>query len=117
MTHPIGEIYPAAQIALPRILRIGGGASRELADVLARLGLSRPFIVTDRFLADTGRAEALVQQLAGAGITARVFADTVPEPTAASIEAALSVLTEGDHAGDGPDCVIGFGGGSPIDSA
>ena len=90
MSVPTSGIAPA-QIALPRILRIGGGASRELADLLGRLGLSRPFIVTDRFLADTGRADALAAQLAAAGIAAQVFADTVPEPTAASIEAALAV--------------------------
>lgn len=100
------------QIAFPQIMRVGGGASAELAEVLTQLGLSRPFVVTDRYLLETGRVDALLHGLAAAGITARVFTDTVPEPHVASINAALADLSAGDH-----DCVIGFGGGSPIDSA
>lgn len=101
-----------ATIALPRILRVGGGASRQLPDVLGTLGLSRPLIVTDAFLRDSGRAAELTDGLAKAGIEARVFADTVPDPTAASIDAGVAFLHEGEH-----DCIVGFGGGSPLDSA
>ncbi|RQW39826.1 iron-containing alcohol dehydrogenase [Novosphingobium sp. LASN5T] len=101
-----------ASIALPRILRIGGGASRQLPDVLATLGLSRPLIVTDAFLVGQGRVETLQGSLKAAGIASRVFDGTVPDPTVASIEAGLAFLREGDH-----DCVVGFGGGSPLDSA
>lgn len=101
-----------ASIALPRILRIGGGASRQLPDVLATLGLSRPLIVTDAFLVGQGRVETLQGSLNAAGIASRVFDGTVPDPTVASIEAGLAFLREGDH-----DCVVGFGGGSPLDSA
>ncbi|QKS02196.1 iron-containing alcohol dehydrogenase [Sphingomonas sp. CL5.1] len=101
-----------ASIALPRILRIGGGASKQLPDVLNTLGLSRPLIVTDAFLRDSGRVAELTDGLAKAGIEARVFPDTVPDPTAASIDAGVAFLHEGEH-----DCVVGFGGGSPLDSA
>ncbi|ODU70133.1 MAG: alcohol dehydrogenase [Novosphingobium sp. SCN 66-18] len=101
-----------ASIALPRILRIGGGASRQLPDVLATLGLSRPLIVTDAFLVGQGRVETLQGSLNAAGIASRVFDGTVPDPTVASIEAGLAFLREGEH-----DCVVGFGGGSPLDSA
>lgn len=101
-----------ASIALPRILRIGGGASRQLAEVLQTLGLSRPLIVTDAFLLSSGRVAELQDGLAHAGLASRVFADTVPDPTVASVEAGAAFLREGDH-----DCVVGFGGGSPLDSA
>ncbi|WP_375463662.1 iron-containing alcohol dehydrogenase [uncultured Methylobacterium sp.] len=99
-------------IALPRLMRIGAGASALLPEVLAQLGLSRPFIVTDRYLADGGRAAALTERLAAAGLRSAVFSETVPDPTVASVEAALARLAEGDH-----DCVVGFGGGSPMDTA
>ena len=99
-------------ITLPRIIRIGGGALRELPDALAQCGLSRPFVVTDRFLAGNGMVDALLDVLAARGMTAQVFADTVPDPTVAVVEAALARL-----AGTGCDCVVGFGGGSPIDTA
>lgn len=99
----------SAAIALPRILRIGAGASGEIGAVLQSLGLSRPLIVSDRWLCDQGHVDRLCAAL---GSEARVFADTVPDPTIVSIEAGIAFLREGDH-----DCVIGFGGGSPIDSA
>ncbi len=102
----------AAAIDLPRLLRIGGGASQEIGQVLERLGLSRPLIVTDAFLVDTGRLEPITDSLEKAGIAARVFSETVPDPTVASIEAGVEFLKAGDH-----DCVVAFGGGSPIDSA
>lgn len=101
-----------ASIALPRLFRIGGGASKQLPEVLASLGLSRPLIVTDAFLLGSGRVQDLQDVLAGAGIASRVFADTVPDPTVASVEAGADYLREGEH-----DCVVGFGGGSPLDSA
>lgn len=101
-----------SHIVLPRIMRIGAGASRNLPEILLTLGLSRPLLVTDRYLFDSGRVEDLTNGLTNAGIKVRVFADTVPEPTASSIEAARAFLAEGDH-----DSVVGFGGGSPIDSA
>ncbi len=101
-----------ASIALPRILRIGAGASNQLAEVLTALGLSRPLIVTDGWLLNSGRVEELSGGLAREGIAARVFAETVPDPTIASIDAGVTFLKAGAH-----DCVVGFGGGSPIDSA
>ncbi len=99
-------------IALPRLMRIGGGASAQLPEVLATLGLSRPLIVTDAYLVSSGRVEIMTEGLRSAGITARVFAETVPDPTVASIERGATFLAQGEH-----DCVVGFGGGSPIDSA
>ncbi len=100
------------QASLPRLLRIGGGASAELGSVLQMLGLSRPFIVTDTYLLTSGKVDHLMGALGQHGIGARIFSDTVPEPTVTSIGRALADLRCGDH-----DCVIGFGGGSPIDSA
>jgi alcohol dehydrogenase class IV len=99
-------------IALPRVIRVGGGALAELPAALAQCGLSRPFIVSDGFLASNGMLDLLVEVLAGSGIAARVFTDTVSDPTITVIEAAMADLDGGDH-----DCVIGFGGGSPVDTA
>jgi alcohol dehydrogenase class IV len=47
-----------ASLSLPRILRVGGGAVGELGDVVAGLGLHRPLLLTDAFLAGTGVAES-----------------------------------------------------------
>ena len=102
----------AAAIALPRLMRVGERALEQLPALLAELGLSRPLIITDTFLQVSGRVTQAVNLLADAGMTARVFADTVPDPTAASVEAGVAFLQQQDH-----DCVVAIGGGSPIDTA
>ncbi|MFI5680201.1 iron-containing alcohol dehydrogenase [Streptomyces cellulosae] len=101
-----------ASLSLPRILRVGGGAVGELGDVVAGLGLRRPLLVTDAFLAGTGAAERLMATLRDAGVQPCLFAGTVPDPTTDSLDAGLTVLRE-----HGADSVIGFGGGSPMDTA
>ncbi|GCB53200.1 iron-containing alcohol dehydrogenase [Streptomyces sp. NL15-2K] len=101
-----------ASLSLPRTLRVGGGAVGELGDVGAGLGLRRPLLVTDAFLAGTGAAERLMATLRDAGLQPRLFAGTVPDPTTDSLDAGLTVLRE-----HGADSVIGFGGGSPMDTA
>jgi alcohol dehydrogenase class IV len=93
-------------------MRIGSGASDQLPSVMGTLGLARPLIVTDSYLVQTGRVQRLTRALGGVGISSRVFSETVPDPTVTSIDAGVAALKAGDH-----DCVIGFGGGSPIDSA
>jgi alcohol dehydrogenase class IV len=99
-------------VALPRLMRVGAGSSRQLPEVLRRLGLCRPFFMSDEYLVRTGKAQPLLDDLAAAGMPARLFDRTMPEPDVRSIEQAVAELKRGDH-----DCIIGFGGGSPIDSA
>jgi alcohol dehydrogenase class IV len=93
-------------------MRIGAGASSELGSILLQLGLSRPLIATDSYLTDSGRVEKLLSSLDKSKITPRLFSGVVPDPTVASIEAGLAFLRAADH-----DCVVGFGGGSSIDTA
>jgi alcohol dehydrogenase class IV len=101
-----------AAIALPRLMRIGERAFEQLPALLVELGLSRPLIVTDAYLAGTGRIAHAVDLFAVAGIAAGVFADTVPDPTVDSVMAGVRSLSTADY-----DCVVGIGGGSPIDTA
>ncbi len=101
-----------ASIHLPRILRIGAGASATLLDTLSELGLARPLLVTDPFLAERGFAERLLQPLLRAGIACPVFAECVPDPTTDSVAACLSQLRSGDF-----DCLVALGGGSSLDTA
>lgn len=99
-------------VILPRIMEIGADASLRLPDVLATLGCRRPFIVTDQVMVKLGQAQRLHDILATRGIHSEVFAETVPEPTAASIQAGVARLRDGDF-----DAIVALGGGSPIDSA
>ncbi|MDF5890318.1 iron-containing alcohol dehydrogenase [Pseudomonas syringae pv. syringae] len=100
------------QIVLPRILQVGAKASQAIPDVLASLGCSRPLIITDKMMVQLGYAKNIQDVLVAKGITADVFADTVPEPTVASIQAGVEHARSGSY-----DSIIALGGGSPIDSA
>ncbi len=97
---------------LPGSLRVGGGSIDSLPDALRQIGLRNPLIVTDPFMASSGVLDRVRAILGIAGIEPRIFAEVVPDPTVASVEAAMVVLRGGTH-----DCVIGLGGGSPIDTA
>jgi alcohol dehydrogenase class IV len=101
-----------ANIAAPRVMLVGGGTVWQVAEVLARLGLKRPLVVSDPFMVSSGLIQRCLNPLLAAGIAPAIFSDTVPEPVDTVIEAGVSLLTGGDH-----DCLIGFGGGSPIDTA
>jgi alcohol dehydrogenase class IV len=98
--------------ASPRLLLVSAGAVRQIADVLAKFGLSRPLIVTDPFMVSSGHLSHCLDPLTAAGLSVSVFSDTVPDPTDTVIEAGVLELNKGDF-----DCLIGFGGGSPIDTA
>lgn len=102
----------SVQIILPRIMEVGANASEKLPQVLASLGCSRPLIITDKMMVQLGYAKRIQDTLQAQSITSTVFDDTVPEPTAASIQAGVTIVRNGNF-----DVIIALGGGSPIDSA
>jgi alcohol dehydrogenase class IV len=102
-----------ATIASPRLLLIGGGTVRQIAEILGKFGLSRPLVVSDPIMVSTGLIQRVLDPLVQAGIAAAVFSDTVSDPTDTVIEAGVAELRNGGKF----DCLIGFGGGSPIDTA
>lgn len=102
----------SAQIILPRILQVGKNASSEIGNVLNTLRCKKPLIVTDPMMVKLGYVSRIQSLLEKQNILADTFADTVPEPTVSSIQAGVTMATQGDY-----DCIIALGGGSPIDSA
>lgn len=100
------------QVILPRIMQLGAGASEAIPNVLSSLGCSRPLLITDKMMVQLGYAARIQDTLTASGLTADIFADTVPEPTVASIQAGVDMARSGDY-----DSIIALGGGSPIDSA
>lgn len=102
----------SATINLPRILRVGAGASGQLVATLAELGLARPLLITDPFIKDCGYCERLQVPLEEAGIAHGLFSDCVPDPTTDSVYAALAAFHAGNY-----DCVVALGGGSSLDTA
>ena len=101
-----------ASIVSPRLMRIGGGSVAQIAEVLGLFGLSRPLVVTDPWMVSSGTVDRCLDPLRAAGLQADVFSDTVPDPTDTVIAAGVAALRASDY-----DCLIGFGGGSPMDTA
>jgi alcohol dehydrogenase class IV len=99
-------------IVSPRLVSVGAGSVGQMASVLDKFGLRRPLVVTDPFMVSSGLVRSCLDPLAAAGIGVKMFSDTVPDPTDTVVEAGVAVLRAGDF-----DCLIGFGGGSPIDTA
>jgi alcohol dehydrogenase class IV len=105
-THTLGRVQS------PRIIRIGHGAALEVVEVLGQLGLSRPLIVTDAGLVGLGHVQKVTDMLDRAALPWGLFDGVTPDPTDACVDAGLNAFRAGSY-----DCIIGFGGGSPMDAA
>lgn len=90
----------------PKLISAPGSASR----LGALLPPGRCLFVTDAQVRALGLAEAALDSLIEAGIEPVLFDAVEPDPSRATVEAAVA-------AGKGCSSVVGFGGGSPMDVA
>jgi acetaldehyde dehydrogenase/alcohol dehydrogenase len=75
-------------------------------------GKKRAFIVTDRYLFNSGTVNVVTNVLEEIGVDFQIFFDVKPDPTISTINEALSIIRTYE-----PDVIIALGGGSPIDAA
>jgi len=75
-------------------------------------GKQRAFIVTDRFLFDSGAVYNVTNVLEEIDVDYQIFFDVKPDPTLSTIDEAMTMINAYK-----PDVIIAFGGGSPIDAA
>ena len=75
-------------------------------------GKKRAFIVTDRFLFNSGAVDNIVRVLDEVGIDHQIFFDVKPDPTLSTIRQAMEIVRPYE-----PDIIIALGGGSPMDAA
>ena len=75
-------------------------------------GKKRAFIVTDRFLFNSGAVDAITNVLDEIGIDHQIFFDVKPDPTLSTIRQAMEIVKPYE-----PDVIIALGGGSPMDAA
>jgi alcohol dehydrogenase class IV len=87
----------------------GVGSLDQLPERLARFGMKRPLVVTDRGLLGTD-AFRLLQGVVPEGAT--FFSDVHPNPVEADVVAGVEAWQNGKS-----DGIIGFGGGSALDVA
>src|SRR5262249_60493419 len=76
------------------------------------VGLTRPLIVTDPYIARCGILDRATALLDKAQLPWTVFSDTVSDPTTEVIETGVAILRDGAF-----DGLVAIGGGSSIDTA
>ena len=88
------------------------GAAKRLGEIARGLGMSQVFLVTDIGLMKAGLIDGALTSLSEAGVKVTVFSDVLADPPEVSVQAAVkaAVLVHADG-------VIGFGGGSSLDTA
>jgi alcohol dehydrogenase class IV len=106
----INTLVPS--ILIPSIMRIGAGASLCLPDVMQQLGLQKPLIITGPVVTKYGYLDNVIAALSNQQIGYGLFSDVPADPCTNTVAAALRVFSAGDY-----DCVVGLGGGSPMDTA
>ena len=101
------------RVCVPRYMQIGKGSLSQLPEILNIIGsVKSPLIVTDKQMVKFGYVKKLQEILLKAGIKSSVFDDTIPDPTDTVVLNGIDILKKNKN-----DAVIGFGGGSPIDTA
>ena len=80
------------QIILPSIMQIGAKASQEVGSILNSLDYKKPLIITDQMMVELGYASKIQENLKAINIYADIFADTIPEPTVASIQGGVNKI-------------------------
>lgn len=90
----------------------GHGAIKNLGNEAKRLGCSRAVIVTDKGLTKNNLEQPLLESLRSANVAAEVFDGVELDPSPESIEKSLELISRVNA-----DIIIGFGGGSALDSA
>ena len=84
-------------------------AMRELKQVL---GKQKAFVVTDRFLFQSGTIHCITDQLHELGIAYQIFSDVEADPTLACAKRGAEEMRA-----FAPDVIIALGGGSAMDAA
>ena len=101
------------RVCVPRYMQIGKGSLNQLPEILNIIGSVKSLlIVTDKQMVKFGYVKKLQEILSKAGLKSNVFDDTIPDPTDTVVLNGIDVLKKNKN-----DAVIGFGGGSPIDTA
>ena len=103
---------PVRSFEVPTVMKHGVGAIASLADEVKALGISQPMIVTDGGILKAGLLAEVEKPLKAANIGYVTFDQVVPNPPAARVDRGAEVYLK-----EKCDGLIGFGGGSSLDTA
>jgi choline dehydrogenase len=97
---------------VPTVVKHAPGAITTLAEQVQALGGKRPLLVTDQGIVRAGLIEEATRSLKAGHVDYVLFDGVVPNPDIRLIDDAAAL-----YAAEGCDSLIGFGGGSPMDTA
>jgi alcohol dehydrogenase len=104
------DLKSVIAIQQPKTLVFGAGCAGRCPDDLAAKGFRRVFVVSSPSVVKM--AEPLLAALRGKLAHVAAYSDIRREPTIAMFDATLRAARDFS-----PDCVVGIGGGSPLDVA
>jgi len=97
---------------VPTVVKHALGAINCLADQVKALGGKRPLLVTDKGLVRAGLLDEATKVLKAGSVDCVLFDGVVANPGIQLVDDAAEMYKAEDC-----DCLIGFGGGSPMDTA
>jgi choline dehydrogenase len=97
---------------VPTVVKHAPGAISLLADQIKVLGSKRPMLVTDKGLVRTGLVKEATNALKAGNVDYVLFDGVVANPPIELVDNAAVLFKS-----EGCDGLIGFGGGSPMDTA
>ena len=95
---------------IPTKIHFGPGRSQLIGQVVRGLDKRKPLIVTDEGIISIGLAKIITQSLEKEGIHFEIFSDVQSNPTVRNVEDGTK-----KYKSVSADCLIGLGGGSPMD--
>lgn len=102
----------ASLFRVPAAIRFGENAAQHIGADIRNLGCSKPLLVTDKFLLDSGILAPVLDSLKDQGISPTIYDGVCAEPGLKMVNEGLSCLRKNSC-----DSLISCGGGSPIDTA
>lgn len=103
---------PIRSFEIPTVMKHGLGAIASLADEARALGMRRPLLVTDPGIVKAGLLERATAPLRAGKVDCVVFDKVAPNPPIALVDEGASIYRR-----ERCDGLIGFGGGSSMDTA
>lgn len=100
------------QLTIPGNMYGGEGSLHELSNILEKESAKKVIVYTDKGIRGAGLVDDLEEVLAAAGVEFTIYDDIKPEPSYQEVEK-IQEETKNYQA----DLIIGFGGGSVMDSA
>lgn len=98
--------------AVPQEIIFGEGSLSGLGELLKKSTYQKPFLISGRVLTKLGVVDRVLKIMEDAGYAAEVFNEVEANPSIETVEKAAKAFKD-----SGADCIIAFGGGSPMDVA